>query len=121
VQIRREQVRLQAISAELDLSGTELVGDLHPRFPYNHHSDGSDGGPDTGHLTKRGVEICYRLYDIGKSPLAVSYIMGMSLRAAQARRSRWLNAGGPDRIRAEVKRYDRSSARKLADWPTGGS
>lgn len=68
VQIRREQQRLQAISAELDLSGTELVGDLHPRFPYNHHSNGSDGGPDTGHLTKRGIEICYRLYDLGKSP-----------------------------------------------------
>jgi hypothetical protein len=108
VQIRREHQRLQAISAELDLSETELVGDLDPRFPYNHHSNGSDGGPDTGHLTKRGVEICYRLYDMGKRPLAVSYIMGMTLRAAQARRSGWLNAGGPDRIRADVKRYDLS-------------
>jgi len=115
VQIRREQQRMRTIYTELDLSGTELIGDLHPRFPYNHHSNGSDGGPDTGHLTKRGIEICYRLYDLRKSPLAVSYIMGMSLRAAQVRRKGWLNAGGFDRIKAEVERYDISTGCKIAD------
>jgi hypothetical protein len=30
----------------------------------------------TGHLTKRGAEICYRLFDLGKSPMAVAYLMG---------------------------------------------
>jgi|TARA_B100002003_G_C13834319_1_gene409895 hypothetical protein len=106
LQIRREQQRMQEISAELDLSGTELVGDLHPRSPLNYHQNGTDGGPDTGHLTKRGVEICYRLFDMGKSPLAVAYIMGMTLRAAQARRKAWLKAGASHRKRDEIQRRD---------------
>lgn len=114
MQIRSEQKRLQAISAELDLSGSELVGDLHPRFPANHYNNGSDGGPATGHLTKRGVEICYRLFDLGKSALAVSYIMGMSLRAARLRQNGWRQAGGSNRIKAEVKRYDLSPRKSQA-------
>lgn len=109
-QIQRERQQFEAISAEFDLTGTEFVGDLHPRFPHNYYLNGSDGGPGTGHLTKRGVEICYRLYDIEKSPIAVAYLMGMSLRAAKARYSGWAKAGGPDRARANVERYDLSGA-----------
>ncbi|MBN9561774.1 MAG: hypothetical protein J0H14_13745 [Alphaproteobacteria bacterium] len=114
MQTRGEQKRLEAIQAELDL-GSELIGDLHPRFPANHHNNGSDGGPATGHLTKRGVEICYRLFDMGKSPLAVSYIMGMSLRAAKLRQSRWHQAGGLNRVKTEVERYDLSPRTSQAD------
>jgi len=106
MQVRSEQKRLDAIRAELDLSGSELIGDLHPRFPANHYNNGSDGGPATGHLTKRGIEICYRLFDMEKSPLAVSYIMGMSLRATRRRQNGWRHAGGPDRVKADVERYD---------------
>jgi hypothetical protein len=103
VQIRREQQRLLGISDELDLSGTEFVGNLNPCFPLNFHQNGFDGGPNTGHLTKRGAEICYRLFDMGKSPLAVAYIMGMSLRAAQARQNAWLKAGASHRKRDEIQ------------------
>jgi hypothetical protein len=108
-QIRRERDRAEAINAELDLRGTELVGDLDPRFPLNRRASrsyGHDYVPPSGHLTKRGVEICYRLYDMGKSPIAVAYLMGMGLRAAENRRKAWLKAGGLRRVRAEVKRYD---------------
>jgi hypothetical protein len=108
-QIDRESARAQAINAELGLRGTELIGDLAPRFPANHRSGrsyGDDYVPPTGHLTKRGVEICYRLYDIGKRPIAVAYLMGISLRAAENRRKGWLKAGGPQRTRTEVRRYD---------------
>ncbi|SRR5258708_98574 len=90
-QIGRERARAKTISAELDLRRTELVGDLDPRFPANQHagrSFGDDYVPSSGHLTKRGVEICYRLYDMGKSPIAVAYLMGISLRAAENRLSR---------------------------------
>lgn len=107
-QIGRGRARAKAISAELDLRGTELVGDLAPRFPANHRPDrvyGDDYVPASGHLTKRGVEICYRLYDLGKSPIAVAYLMGMTLRSAERRRRGWINAGGLQRIRADVKRY----------------
>ncbi len=103
-QINRERQRIETIRSELDLSDTELVGELDPRFPLNFHSNGVDDGPDTGHLTKRGVEICYRLFDMGKSPLAVAYLMGMSLRAVQTRQKRWVEAGGPNRTRSAIER-----------------
>ncbi len=109
-QIRREESRIAAIKAELDLSGTELAGDLHPRHPSNQHFDhvyGDDIYPSNHHLTKRGVEICYRLFDLGKSPLAVSYLMGLSLRAAQARQKGWHKAGGARRARLEIGCDDR--------------
>jgi len=110
-QIVAERRRAKAINAELSLAGTELVGDLAPRFPPNHRPDrsyGDDYIPATGHLTKRGVEICYRLFDLGKSPMAVAYLMGMTLRSAERRHRSWGRAGGRERTRAEVKRYDLS-------------
>jgi hypothetical protein len=106
-QIDDEHRRAKAINAELDLRGTELVGDLVPRFPANHRSSrsyGDDYVPPTGHLTKRGVEICYRLFDLRKSPIAVAYLMGIGLRTAERRRQGWSKAGGLQRIRAQVKR-----------------
>lgn len=117
-QIDRERVRYSAINAELDLRGTELVDDLSPRFPANHRPGrqgyGDDYIPATGHLTKRGVEICYRLFDLGKSPMAVAYLMGMTLRSAERRRQSWIRAGGSQRVPVEVERYDLRSMRRLS-------
>jgi len=115
-QIRQEEERVKAINAELDLRGTELVDDLAPRFPANHRpsrSYGDDYIPATGHLTKRGVEICYRLFDLGKSPIAVAYLMGMTLRSAERRQRSWTKAGGLQRVRSDVERYDVRSLRRL--------
>lgn len=110
VRICREQKRLERLRPELDLRGTELVGDLDPRYPPNHRQErliyGDDYTPMTGHLSKRGVEICYRLYDLGRSPHAVAYLMGITLRSAERRYGGWLKAGGHSRVRAEVKRYN---------------
>jgi hypothetical protein len=115
-QIERERERYEAINVELDLCGTELVDDLSPRFPANHrpsHSYGDDYIPATGHLTRRGVEICYRLFDLGKSPMAVAYLMGMTLRSAERRHQSWVKAGGRQRLRADVERYDVRSLRRM--------
>lgn len=115
-QIDQERGRFKKINAELDLRGTELVGDLSPRHPSNHRSCYNycdEYTPETGHLTKRGVEICYRLFDLGKSPMAVAYLMGMTLRSAERRRRSWIKAGGLQRVRSEVKRYDVRSPRPL--------
>ena len=116
-QISRERERYTAINAELDLQGTELVDDMSPRFPANHRPGrqgyGDDYIPATGHLTKRGVEICYRLFDLGKSATAIAYLMGMTLRSAERRRRGWLEAGGLRRARVEVERYDRRLTRRL--------
>lgn len=105
-QIQREELRVKAISAELDLSGTGLTDDLHPRDPRNQRSDhiyGDDIYPSNRHLTARGGEICFRLFDFGKSPVAVSYLMGISLRSAQRRQKGWLQAGGSKRVRRDIK------------------
>ena len=115
-QIDRERQRIEAINAELDLRDTELVGDLAPRFPANHRPDrsyGDDYVPSIGHLTRRGVEICYRLFDLGKSPMAVAYLMGMTLRSAERRQRGWLKAGGLQRPRRPVDRYDPDMLRFL--------
>jgi hypothetical protein len=116
-QIAREREFYRAINADLDLRGAELVDDLSPRFPANHRPGrqgyGDDYIPATGHLTKRGVEICYRLFDLGKSPTAVAYLMGMTLRSAERRQRSWIKAGGLQRVRAEVERFDVRSMRRL--------
>lgn len=115
--VDRERQRAAAIQAELDLRGTELVGDLAPRFFHNHRPSRTyrdDYIPPTGHLTARGAEICYRLFDLGKSPIAIAYLMGITLRSAERRRKGWLRAGGVDRLRAEVQRYDLNTGRKAA-------
>jgi hypothetical protein len=111
-QIQQERRRTKTINAELSLEGTELVGDLDPRFPANHRPDrsyGDDYIPATGHLTKRGGEICY----LGKSPMAVAYLMGMTLRSAERRQRTWLKTGGLQRTRTLVDRFDLSSFRRL--------
>jgi len=116
-QIARERERYKLINAELDLRGTELVADLSPRFTANHrpgrHGYGDDYIPATGHLTKRGVEICYRLFDLGKNPTAVAYLMGMTLRSAERRQRSWIKAGGLQRIRAKIERYDMRSMKRM--------
>ncbi len=112
-----ETQRSRAIKAEMDLRGTELVGDLAPAFPPNRRPSricGDDYIPTTGHLTPRGGEICYRLFDLGKSPIAVAYLMRITLRSAERRRKGWLHAGGLDRTRAEVRRYDLDNGRSIA-------
>lgn len=117
-QIARERERYNAINSELDLRGTELVDDMSPRFLANHRAGrqgrGDDYVPATGHLTKRGIEICYRLFDLGKSPMAVAYLMGMTLRSVERRRRSWIKAGGLQRVRVEVERYDLRSMRRLS-------
>lgn len=48
-------------------------------------------------LTQRGEEICYRLFDKGKSPMAVAHLVGVSLKAARKRHGMWRATGGVNR------------------------
>ena len=94
----RRNNAIDELNAELSLVGTGLVADDvgHPRNRYRGE------GHLEGRLTKRGVEVCYRLFDFGKSPLAVAQIMRMSLRAALKRKEMWLSAGGKGRERIDI-------------------
>jgi hypothetical protein len=63
--------------------------DFDPRDKRNKLYDGK--------LTERGVEICYRLFDDGKTRYAVSNAMDISFGAATHRFAVWQKAGGRDR------------------------
>jgi hypothetical protein len=52
---------------------------------------------ESGKLTDRGVEVCYRLFDAGKSRNAVRAEMEISFGAATHRFEAWKKAGGLDR------------------------
>ena len=54
-------------------------------------------------LTERGVEICYRLFDAGKSRYAVAALMDISFGAATHRFKAWDKAGGVNRIKRALK------------------
>lgn len=85
---RRDDIR--AVNDELSLEGTELTGTFGPGWPENRYGQ--------GRLTPRGIEICYRLFDMGKSPMAVAHLMGLSLSSARWRQRLWAKAGGNRRI-----------------------
>jgi hypothetical protein len=89
---RRDEER--HVSKELSLKGTGMDGELSPGHPYNQY--------DSGRLTQRGVEVCYRLFELGKSPLAVAYLMRISLKAAKRRHEMWQAAGGDQRVQQDI-------------------
>jgi hypothetical protein len=63
-------------------------------YPDNHYED--------KRLTKRGVEICYRLFDLGKSEMAVAHLLRLSLVAVKKRKKMWVKAGGKARKKADI-------------------
>jgi hypothetical protein len=87
---RRENAALQS---ELSVADTELVEWKHPSHPLAKYDD--------GRLTARGQEICYRLFDLDRSPMAVAIMMRISLRSAKARHRGWIAAGSKDRTRPD--------------------
>jgi hypothetical protein len=92
--IKIRQAEIERVNAELSLKGTELEADWHPRHPLSQYDD--------GRLTKRGVEICYRLFDMGKSTMAVAHITGLSLIAARKRQRMWAASGGMNRVKVDI-------------------
>ncbi len=78
----------------MSLKGTGLEGEYDPYDPRNHFED--------KRLTKRGIEICYRLFDLGKSDMAVAHIMQFSIIAAKKRRKTWTKLGGKSRSKADI-------------------
>ena len=92
----QRQDAIKRLNKELTLKGTGFVGELDPRHPHNTYDD--------NRLTRRGVEICYRLFDAGKSLMAVAHLMGLSLRAAHKRHNQWLELGGKRRPQVDFNK-----------------
>ncbi|MEN3238985.1 hypothetical protein PUR29_36730 [Methylobacterium ajmalii] len=95
------------LNGEFSLTETDLTGIFDPCWPENRYG--------RGRLTPRGVEICYRLFDLGKSAMAVAHLMNLSLAASRRRERMWRALGGagrekrvlmrPPRPRSEKQRY----------------
>ncbi|WP_339469392.1 DUF6998 domain-containing protein [Pseudomonas sp. EL_65y_Pfl1_R83] len=75
------------LSALLSCPSDDLMIDYHE--PANKLENGK--------LTDRGVEVCYRLFDAGKSRNAVGAEMAISFGAATHRFEAWKKVGGVDR------------------------
>jgi EAL domain-containing protein (putative c-di-GMP-specific phosphodiesterase class I) len=102
---RRQNIRV--LNDELSLDGTHLTGFFDPRWPANRYG--------RGRLTPCGVEICYRLFDMRKSPLAVAHLMNISLAAARRRQRLWSEAGGPHRTPRDLEAIPRARFRRQYD------
>jgi hypothetical protein len=54
-------------------------------------------------LSRRGIEVCYRLFDAGKTRYAVKELLGMSYGAATHRYHAWEKLGGKSRKRQPLE------------------
>jgi hypothetical protein len=89
----KRNAKLGNLQAELKLPD-DLPEELWPYHPANERTNGT--------LNPRGIEIAYRLFDQGKSPLAVGYLMHISKKALDAHYKTWLKLGGKERLPVEL-------------------
>jgi DNA-binding NarL/FixJ family response regulator len=90
VQAARDNLdRIEALLTPETESGEE-EDRLDPRNPLNK---------DGQFLTPRGIEVCYRLFDMGKTRYAVADALKISYGAATHRFHAWEKLGGRDRKR----------------------
>ncbi|WP_245291654.1 hypothetical protein [Methylosinus sp. R-45379] len=72
--------------------------EFDPKDPANKYDVGG-----LEKLTNRGVEICYRYFDAGKTRYAVSELMNISFGAANHRYKAWEKAGGVNRVKIAIE------------------
>ena len=85
---------INALISSLDSEKDESGLDFDPMDPRNKQDIGG-----VEKLSDRGIEVCYRLFDSGKTRYAVSTLMGISFGAANHRYQAWQKAGGIKRER----------------------
>jgi hypothetical protein len=90
-------VLIASIQADLD----RLRGLVQPRPPELDPKDPRNKTAD-GKLTPRGEEICYRMFDAGKTRYAVHEAMEISFGAANYRFERWQKIGGSSRSKKSL-------------------
>jgi ketosteroid isomerase-like protein len=84
-------------------------GEYYPYHPWNQFGD--------NRLTKRGIEICHRLFDLGKSEMAVALLTRLSLLAAKKRKKMWVQLGGKARKKVDIDAlpYRKRSRRRIVE------
>lgn len=86
--MKARRSELGSLNQEFQL-GERWTGFHIPFSPYNQY--------DNGRLTERGVEICFRLFDEEKSPMAVAHLMRVTLNSVKKRYRQWQGLGGANR------------------------
>ena len=94
IDVRAVLALIGSIQSDLD----RLRGLLQPRMPETDARDPRNKTHD-GKLTARGIELCYRLFEAGKTPYAVGSALGISFGAAKHRQGAWQRVGGVNRVR----------------------
>jgi hypothetical protein len=72
--------------------------EFDPKDPRNKYSVGG-----LNKLTPRGIEVCYRLFDAGKTRYAVCQLIEISFGAATHRLEAWKKLGGASRDRQSLE------------------
>ena len=83
------QAKLERLRGLVQSSADVAALEFAPKDARNKFADGK--------LTPRGVEICYRFFDAGRTRYAVAEAMGISYGAATHRLDAWKKAGGSER------------------------
>jgi hypothetical protein len=81
-EIRRQQI--SELNREIQSIDSYILDQVGPYHPLNIARNGA--------LTKRGNDVCFRLFDLKLSDLSVAYLMRISLRAIRVRRRLWIAA-----------------------------
>jgi DNA-binding NarL/FixJ family response regulator len=97
IEARQALQLISNIQADLE----RLRGLIQPSDMEFDPKDSRNKAPD-GKLTPRGVEVCYRLFEAGKTRYAVASAMNISFGAATHRLNAWKNAGGKDRRKVRL-------------------
>lgn len=75
------------------------IAEFNPKDPANKYEVGG-----LMKLTPQGEEICYRLFDAGKTRYAVCKLMEMSFGAATHRQDAWNKLGGVNRVKQPLRK-----------------
>lgn len=90
--VQAAQSSIQSLKAVVaGLMPADPLAGIAPGDPRNKLADKK--------LSDRGIEVCYRLFDAGKTRYAVAELMDISFSAANYRYDIWTHAGGRNRIR----------------------
>ena len=90
--LERAVAVVNGILAEMEGGNGFDDAEFDPKDERNKHEVGG-----LMKLTPRGVEVCYRLFDQGKTRYSVATLMDISFGAATHRHLSWGKAGGVNR------------------------
>jgi len=88
-QFAKREKETNMINVEISAIDKNILNEICPYHPLNLATNGK--------LTARGIESCYRLFNLNISAVAIAYLMKLSYRSILNRRRIWEKAGDQNR------------------------